>query len=112
MGRWATVRRRSSSAVSAAPLGPPPAPSLDVVENFLIQTNSGLPNNGGTITLYTSPDGLAPWTVEYSVAWELVRDWGPIAGLPELFLAADSIGNGIAYSGPSEKSNVYDNTPV
>jgi hypothetical protein len=96
--------------VSAATLLPPPAPSIDDVGGFLIQTNSGVSNSGGTITLFTSADGEEPWTLEQSQPWALVYDWGDFAALPFLFLATDSIGNGVAYSGPSEKSNIWNNS--
>jgi hypothetical protein len=98
--------------VSAVPLGPPPAPSLDAVGGFLIQTNSGVNNAAGLCSLYHSPDGLDPWTLAVDFPWQLVFDWGDLATLPEEFLAVTSTGNDIAYVGESARSNTYDNSGI
>jgi hypothetical protein len=110
MGRWATVRRRSSSSVSASALGPPPAPSLAEVGGFLIQTNSGVNNSDGLCTLYQSPNGIDEWAFVEDFPWQLVFDWGEVGILPEEFLAVTSTGNGIVYVGESARSNTFDNT--
>ena len=104
MGRWATVQRRGGGPEAVAALPPPPAPELTQEDHEILQYSPGSDNTDGTIRLYFADDTGGPYSLSQGAAWESLHNWGGDPPNPEGFYVATSIGNGIAYSGESERS--------
>lgn len=78
MGKWATYRRKGSSPPGALAYATPPAPTLTIDDDHLIQTNTGDMSAGTLCSLYSGPDPLGPWGAIDTRAWSPVLDWGHI----------------------------------
>jgi hypothetical protein len=105
MGKYATYRLRGGGQSLWPPLGPPPAPSLEIAEDELLQTSNTANNDDGLSSLYYSVDGLFNWTFQQSVAWSITISWGQTDNLDEGYYRVTETGNHIDYEGQSAPSN-------
>ena len=66
---------------------------------------------GGTVELQGSEfSDPYEWAEYDSAAWAAVKDWGANVAIDAYFYRAREIGNGVAYVGESEWSNIVDLT--
>jgi hypothetical protein len=105
MGRWAQQRKRGSIGHKLEGLQAPPAPIIALVGDSLKQSAQGGADTGGTVSLYRSPDGLAPFELQSVDAWESSYDWGTSEDIGHGVYRATETGNGFAYFGESQPSN-------
>ncbi len=111
MGKWAQYKRRGSSgAATHAPLGPPAAPQLLLVDSEMLSEDLGPYNVGGVSRLYQAPAAIGPWTLYAFQVWDIDVTWGPTEHFEDYFYRATSVGNGTNFVGESIPSNVLDLT--
>ena len=110
MGRWAQARRRQSVLPLAGPSGPPPAPTLDATSGDLLQTATGSDDTGGTCELEYALAVGGPFEKVDQSYWEAVNNWGDNGSLQGYYYRCREVGNGVAYVGASEYSNVVNLT--
>jgi hypothetical protein len=106
MGKWAQQRKRGSSGYGTIALQPPPAPTLRVEEEQLVQHANGTDDTSGTLRLWQADELLGPWTLLYTGAWYRDWPWGALGEIPYPYLHATEVGNASNYLGESAPSNV------
>jgi hypothetical protein len=108
MGKYATYRLRGGGQPLTAPLDPPPAPTLDGIDDELVQLSGAVSDVGGIINLEYSFTGVGGWVLVGDVPWEGSHGWGNLDSLDEGFYRAWEVGNGADYAGTSEKSETFE----
>lgn len=111
MGRWAQARRRGGGGRPSGAIGPPPAPTLAIVNGFLLQTAGGGNDAGAAIWLRFSEEEGGPYFDWGEAVWAAVYDWGLIEELSVGWCEAVEVGNGVAYAGRSDPSNRVEINP-
>jgi hypothetical protein len=110
MGKWATYRKRSRPTATA-PLGPPPAPLLTTQVNSLFQIAQGADDTGGAISLWYRELEIDEFQLIASAGWEPGMNWSNEVETLEGYYKATEAGNGTAYVGTSDFSNVLHYVP-
>lgn len=110
MGKWATYRRRGSTALprGAALIPRPSPPELQDRIGFLKQESAFLLNPEGLSRLYYREGFLSAWEMVAEDPWQRIKDWGPISMITPGLYYATTVGGGVTYSGESDASNVFD----
>jgi len=106
MGRWCQAKRRSSSGPGALALGPPTAPFLSILEDYLVGDASVPTNVGGASRLYWKDGGVGDWELAEERDWALHHEWLGIGEAPGSWFYQTDVGNGVDYTGESPPSNV------
>lgn len=106
MGRYSQSRRRGRSPSAASGLAAPPAPVLSNPGGDVFQAAQGADDTGGTVRLYGAEYTEGPYYLLDEDTWAATVAWGLQEQWPGQFLRATEVGNGIAYQGESEPSNV------
>ena len=106
MGRWAQSRRRQSAPPANAAAGPPPAPVIAFTVPGIVQTAMGGDDTGGIVELQFSEDAGASWDQWNTGAWAAVVNWPDTNWVAGTLWRAKEVGNGVAYVGDSNWSNV------
>ena len=110
MGKYATYRMRGRGQPLTAPLGPPPTPTLDGIDDELVQLSGAVSDVGGIIKIEYSFTGVGGWVLVGDVPWEGSHSWGLLDTLDEGFYRAWEVGNGTDYAGLSEKTESFEVT--
>jgi hypothetical protein len=106
MGRYSQARRRGGGSLAAAVLPAPPAPGLSAHYEEVWQYTAAAPNEGGTVQLWQSADGVGGWIMYGSAAWETEKLWGSVAEFTGSYLRARDVGNGVTWAGNGAWSDV------
>lgn len=108
MGRYAQARRRGGVGGAGGGLLPPPAPLLLNIAGHVSQRATGADDTGGLVQLqYSNSEGLE-WAEAGEDNWVHEYDWGLAALFEGSWLRGREVGNGTAYVGSSEWSNILE----
>ena len=109
MGKYSTYRKRGTYAPTEPSLPPPPAPDLYEADGYLISDTTGLPDAGGSLSLYICNSLGNNRVLQDQVIWAGQVYWGELGDMSEDYFIATETGNGIVYAGESEGSPIYQN---
>lgn len=105
MGKWSTYRKRGGSTAPVA-LGPPPPPVLYFDDPDMHAQATGGDDTGGSFQSFHSVNEGGPWFPFDNEPWgpDVFFGESPLPGLN--YYRAKEVGNGTAYVGDSDWSNV------
>ncbi len=106
MGKHATYRKRGGVQPTPPALPAPPQPLFLDEDGDANQYATGGDDTGGTLELWRSSDGNAPWDQQDQVPWAAFKFWGSTGDLGVGHYRTTETGNGIAYAGTSPPSDI------
>ena len=104
MGHWTTYRRRGSPPSAADVLPLPTTPVLSI-PGSIFSTSAAAGNTGGLAQLWKSATEFGTYTLDTSVAWVQVTNFGVPGARSGSWLKSLNVGDGIHRSNQSPFSN-------